>query len=156
VLEAEHGPIFSARFSQGDTYILTPSTSGTTRAWDSVTGRLRKSYFRNGAFLTDAALDPTGTYVVTAGGDGVLRFWDTSSGRVLWTLKAHQAAVAGLHFEGTDLVTRDFTGEIARWRLSTPSSAELDRMVDRIVRCLALHFDDETRGLVEQDPHCGT
>jgi WD40 repeat protein len=154
VLEAEHGPIFSARFSQDDTYILTPSTSGTTRAWDAVTGRLRKSYFRSAPFLTDAALDPTGTFVVTAGGDGVLRFWDTSSGHVMWTLKAHQAAVAGLHFEGTDLVTRGFTGEIARWRLSTPPFAELDRMVDRVVRCLPLRFDDETRGLVEQDRRC--
>jgi WD40 repeat protein len=154
VLEAEHGPIFSARFSQDDTYILTPSTSGTTRVWDAATGRLRKSYFRNGPFLTDAALDPTGSFVVTAGGDGVLRFWDTFTGHVMWTLKAHQAAVGGLHFDGTDLVTRGFAGEIARWRLLTPPSGELDRMVDRVVRCLPLRFDDETRGLVEQDRRC--
>jgi WD40 repeat protein len=155
-LEAEHGPVFSARFIQGDSEILTASTDGTTRVWDAATGHFRKSYFRSSPYLIDAALDPTGTIVVTAGGDGVLRFWDTSSGHMIWSLKAHQSAIGGIHFEGADLVTRAFDGEIARWKLPAPPSSELNLTIDRIVRCLPLRFDDETRGLVEQDRRCDT
>ncbi|HEX7843031.1 MAG TPA: WD40 repeat domain-containing protein, partial [Kofleriaceae bacterium] len=151
-LDAHNAPVFSARFVQGDRQILTAGTDGTARLWDAATGRLLKSYLRSSPYLADAALDPSGAMVVTAGGDGVLRFWDASSARMLWTLRAHSSRIAGVHFEGTDLVTRGFTGEIARWRMSSPP--DLAHTVDGIVRCLPLHFDEETGGLVEQDRRC--
>jgi hypothetical protein len=56
------------------------------------------------------------------------------------------------HFEGSDIVTRGFTGEIARWSL--PSSPDLARTVDHLARCLPLRLDDDTGDLVEQAPSC--
>jgi WD40 repeat protein len=55
--------------------------------------------------------------VVAGDGDGLLRFWDVPSGRLLWTVLAHKSHVVGIHFEGADLVTRGFAGDIAHWEL---------------------------------------
>jgi len=74
--------------------------------------------------LLDSVLAPDGATVVTAGGDGVLRFWDVSSGRMTWALPARKAAVNGVHFEGAELVTRSFTGEISRWRIAGPAGSQ--------------------------------
>jgi WD40 repeat protein len=58
--------------------------------------------------------------VVAGDADGLLRFWDATSGAKLWTMKAHKSPVIAVHLEDGDLVTRGFTGEISRWRLSRP------------------------------------
>jgi hypothetical protein len=49
----------------------------------------------------------------------MLQFWDRD-GRLLWMLRAQAAPIVGLHVEGGDLVTRGFTGELARWTLPSP------------------------------------
>jgi WD40 repeat protein/serine/threonine protein kinase len=149
-------PVFSARFVRGDTQILTAGTDGVVRLWDAATGHLRNTYPRSSPYLIDAAVDPSGTILVTAGGDGALRFWDVSSARMIWSLPAHELAIAGVHFEGSDVVTRGSTGEIARWALTSPRSPKPALALDLndIVRCLPLRFDDEVGGLVEQDQRC--
>jgi WD40 repeat protein len=150
-LEGNIGHVFSARFVRGDREILTATNDGSPRIWDGFTGRLRQRYLGNDQYLFDATLDPEGTTVVAASGDGMLRFWDAASGRMIWTLRAHMIGVAGVHFEGTDIVTRGFTGEISRWNVSKlPSQA----MIERCVRCQPLAFDENTGGLVEQQPSC--
>ncbi|HEX4423284.1 MAG TPA: WD40 repeat domain-containing protein, partial [Kofleriaceae bacterium] len=70
----------------------------------------------------DATLSPDGSMTVAGGSDGVLRFWSRSSGRLLWMLRAHASYVVGVHYEGNDLVTRGFAGDIARWTLPSPDS----------------------------------
>jgi hypothetical protein len=55
-----------------------------------------------------------------AGGAGRLWFWDRDSGRLLWGLHAHTSQIVGVHVEGGDIVTRGFTGELARWTLPSP------------------------------------
>jgi WD40 repeat protein len=156
-LDSHNTPVISARFANDNRAVLTGSGDGTARLWDAQTGRLRRSYSHGAAYVADAALDPEGAFAVTAGGDGVLRFWDVPSGHLMWVRQAHQSAIIGVHFDGTSIVTRALTGEIARWEFSNLlSSQELGVTLDRIVRCLPMRFDPETRGLVEQDPRCGT
>ena len=58
--------------------------------------------------------------IVAGAADGLLRFWDAASARPLWTLHAHPSHVVGIHFEGNDIVTRGFGGDVARWSLPTP------------------------------------
>lgn len=69
-------------------------------------------------FLADAIV--ASGLVIGGDADALLRFWDEASGAKLWTLQAHKSVVIGVHVEGEDIVTRGFTGEISRWRLSTP------------------------------------
>lgn len=145
------GLVFSARFVAGDRKILTAGGDGIARLWDGVTGQLQQSYFGSSSYLLDAALGPDGSTVVTAGGDGVLRFWDVATKRMLWTLRAHTSAISGVHFEGTEIVTRSFLGELSRWRISPQDLAGAS---ERYMRCLPLRFDDDTGGLVEQEAAC--
>ncbi len=153
-LESHNTPLISARFVNDDRAVLTGSGDGTARLWDAQTGRLRRSY-SHGAYVADVAFEPDSNFAVTAGADGMLRFWDVPSGHLVWVLPAHQSAIIGVHFDGTSIVTRALTGEIARWELSNLlSSQELGATLDRIVQCLPVRFDPETRGLVEQDPRC--
>lgn len=101
--------------------------------------------------MLDATVDPSGSMIVGAGGDGVLRFWDMTSGALIWALPAHRTLIAGIHFEGLDVVTRSFTGELARVHLTGEVSLPA---VDRLVRCLPLRLDEDRGILVEQAP-CG-
>jgi WD40 repeat protein/serine/threonine protein kinase len=122
-LEGHIGRVFTARFvADGGREILTVGSDGTSRLWDTATGRPRGSFRGDGHVLVDAVLAPDGSMVVAGGSDGFLRFWDTSNGRLLWMLQAHTSYVVGLHYEGNDLVTRGLAGDIARWGLSASDS----------------------------------
>jgi WD40 repeat protein len=118
-LEGHTGRVFTARFvAVGDGHeILTAGADGTARLWDVATGRPLQSFRGDSHFLVDATLAPDGSVIVAGGSDGFLRFWDTSNGRLLWMLQAHRSYVIGVHYEGDDLVTRGFAGDVARWTL---------------------------------------
>lgn len=62
----------------------------------------------------DAITSPDGALLVTGGRDGKLRFWDVASGQMMWTLDAHRTQVGSLRFEGADLISRGFAGDLAR------------------------------------------
>jgi len=151
-LDTHNAPVVSARFVNDNREVLTGSGDGTARLWDAQSGRLRRSYSHGASYVADVAFDPDGAFAVTAGGDGVLRFWDVSSGRMIWVLQAHQSGIIGIHLDGAGIVTRALTGEIARWKL--PNVPRSGVALDRIVHCLPLRFDPDTRGLVEQDQRC--
>jgi WD40 repeat protein len=116
-LEGHAGRVFTARFVSNGREILTAGQDGTARLWNAATGRSRRTFRGSSQFLADATLAPDGLLVVAGGGDGHLRFWGTSSGRLLWTLPAHKSSVVGVHYEGNDLVTRGFAGDVSRWTL---------------------------------------
>lgn len=93
-------------------------------------------------------MSPDDTMIVTAGGGGTLRFWDTASGSLMWTHRAHKSSIIGIHFEGADLVTRGFTGELSRWELPKLASPAV---LEQLLRSVPLRFDPQTGRLVEQD-----
>ncbi|MEO7731545.1 MAG: protein kinase [Kofleriaceae bacterium] len=123
-LQGHVGRVFTARFADVDegTEILTTGSDGTARTWAAATGRPRQTFRGDSHFLADATLSPDGSMTVAGGSDGVLRFWSRSTGRLLWMLRAHASYVVGVHYEGNDLVTRGFAGDIARWALPSPDS----------------------------------
>jgi WD40 repeat protein len=148
-LEGHKVQVFAARFVRGDHEILTAGGDGVARRWDAETGRLLRAYLGSSVFLLDAALDPDGSRVITAGGDGLLRFWDMHSGTLIGTLQAHRSPVSGIHFNGNELLTRGFNGELSRWQFPKDVSASV---IDELIRCLPLRFDETTGSLVEQAP----
>jgi WD40 repeat protein len=112
------GQVFSARFVNGA--IVTAGGDGTARIWDSGTGQLRQTFRISSRFLADATLSGDGALMVAGDADGVLQFWDVATSRAVWRLRAHRSYLVAIHFEGDDIVTRGFGGDIARWRLSSP------------------------------------
>jgi WD40 repeat protein len=122
LVEVGQGPVYSTRFLSNE-QIVTGCADGAFRLWNATTGELRQTYRGGSRFLIDATLSPDGAMLIGGGVDGQLRFWDLSSGRQLWTTPAHRSHVVGVHMEGTDIVTRGYAGDLARWSL--PSSAQV-------------------------------
>ncbi|HEX4417285.1 MAG TPA: protein kinase [Kofleriaceae bacterium] len=116
-LEGHVGRVFSARWVTGG-QILTAGADGTARLWDGTTGKLRHIYRGGSRILADATLTSDG--LVMAGGAGRLWFWDQGRESLLWALPAHTSQIVAVHVEGGDIVTRGFTGELARWTLPNP------------------------------------
>ena len=114
-LEGHVGRVWSARFVRAGREILTAGGDGTARSWDTESGRPRTTYRGGSRYLADATLAPDGSMVVGGGDDGLLRFWEAASARLLWTLPAHKSPLIALHFEGADIVTRGFGGDVSRW-----------------------------------------
>jgi WD40 repeat protein len=121
-LDGHTGRVLSARFVEDGRAILTAGNDGIARLWDSATGRLRQTFQGTSRFLADAALDPTGRILAAGDGDGSVRWWDVATGLPLWTIQAHNSIVVGLHFEGNDLVTRGFAGDVSRWMIPPAKS----------------------------------
>jgi eukaryotic-like serine/threonine-protein kinase len=114
--EQGQGQVYSARFAAGGR-IVTACGDGAARLWDSETGKLRQTYRGGSRFLTDVTLSADGNMLVGGGGGGVLRFWDAASGRPLWAMPAHKSHLVGVRVEGDSIVTRGFSGDVARWAL---------------------------------------
>ena len=126
------GQVYSARFIAKD-QLITACGDGAIRSWEAETGRLHQTYRGGSRFLVDATLSSDGTMLVGGGGDGQLRFWEASSGRPLWAMPAHKSHLIGVHVDGTDIVTRGFSGDIARWSLPKPEP--VIEACDRSARC---------------------
>jgi len=124
-LEGHVGRVFTARFVASGREILTAGADGTARLWSAATGSRRQVFRGDSHFLADATLAPDGSTIVAGGSDGLLRFWDVSSGRLLWTLQAHKSYVIGVHYEGDEIVSRGFAGDVSRWSLPKP-----DRVIE--------------------------
>jgi WD40 repeat protein len=123
------GTVWSARFVRGGHEILTAGADRTVRSWDADGGRLLHTYRGSERFLVDADIDPEGAVIVATGGDGLIYFWDASNERPLWTLVGHEPEATGVHFEGGDLVTRGFAGDVARWTLPKPDLDALPELL---------------------------
>ena len=130
-LEGHVGRVFSARWTTGG-QILTAGADGTARSWDGATGHPRHVYRGGSRILADATLG-FDKLVVAGGADGRLWFWDEDSERLLWALRAHASPIVGIRVEGAGLVTRGFTGELARWAL--PDPGEVIRACGERERC---------------------
>ncbi|HEX3482910.1 MAG TPA: protein kinase [Kofleriaceae bacterium] len=139
-LAGHAGRVFSARFVRGGHDIMTSAADGTARLWDARTGRPRQIFSAGVAFLFDATLSPDGAMVVAGGADGSLRFWDATTGHQLWALPVHRSYVIGIHFEGDEIVTRSFIGDVARWSMLQPISPGV---LGNLTRC-QLSFCDPT------------
>jgi WD40 repeat protein len=126
------GQVYSARFIARD-QVITACSDGAIRLWDAEGGQLRRRYRGGPNFLVDATLSTDGTMLIGGGGDGRLRFWEASSGRPLWTMPAHRSHLVGVHVEGSDIVTRGFSGDIARW--SMPRSEQVIEACDQRELC---------------------
>lgn len=69
---------------------------------------------------TAACFNFTQAGIVIHGGDCRRRrrppaVLEAASERLLWTLPAHKSPLIALHFEGADIVTRGFGGDVSRW-----------------------------------------
>ncbi len=108
-------------FSRNGKQVLTGSYDGTTRIWDTTSGRARVRLTGHTESLYGVSFSPGGKRVVTAGAAKTARVWDVSTGKQVHALVGHTDIVYDARFspDGSRLVTasRDTTARL--WVAST-------------------------------------
>ncbi len=97
--------------------MVTASTDGTARVWDSETGELRVVLGGHTGPVTHAAFAPDGKRVVTSSVDGTARVWDAATGEVLRVISGHDVTVVSAAFDaaGTRIVTTSVDKTMRVW-----------------------------------------
>jgi len=96
--------------------LVSASSDGIVRTWDPGTGGL-ESRANAAVGLTRLAVAPGGRVVASAGLDHTIRLHEVATGALREALPWHRAAVWGLAWCGTTLVSGDGYGEVAVWDL---------------------------------------
>lgn len=115
------GAVTNAVYSADGTRILTASTDGTARIWDSTTGELLQIFSGHDGAVTSANFSRDGKYVVTAGEDRTIRLWDIRSGDHLVTFRGHTNWIFSVSYspDGRKIVSASADGTVRAWDISS-------------------------------------
>ncbi len=115
--KSRHNEVYFAAFSPDGARIVTASSDGTARVWDSTSGIEIATLEGHEGPVNSASFSPDARRVVTASSDGTARVWDARSGREIATLSGHQKWVtnAGFSPDGTHLVTNAQDDTVRFW-----------------------------------------
>src|SRR5688500_3978604 len=80
VLKGHTRDLANAAFSPDGKKVVTASSDGTARIWDSATGAVLATLSGHEEAVRSAAFSPDGARVVTASRDGSARIWDATTG----------------------------------------------------------------------------
>jgi hypothetical protein len=97
VLAGHQSAVNSAIFSPSGDRIVTVSSDGTARLWDSRTGAVL-AILKHESDIWYAAFNPSGDQVATSSADGTLCVWDVRTGAVLTQISAHDAEINSVQF----------------------------------------------------------
>jgi WD40 repeat protein len=89
-------PVYTTRFSDDGTHVVSADTGGTVRVWNLADGS-STAIEDHGGVVYDARLSADGRQVVTGGDDRVVRVWDLESGDVI-SLSGHKGTVWSTEF----------------------------------------------------------
>ena len=77
-LKGDERPVYSARFSPDEQWIVTASEDGTVRVWLATSGEEMQRYHGHEGPVYAAEFSPDGEHIVSAGHDRRLLVWDVS------------------------------------------------------------------------------
>jgi WD40 repeat protein/energy-coupling factor transporter ATP-binding protein EcfA2 len=117
-LEGHGDFVNQAAFGPDGTTVVTASTDGIARVWDTGTARSLRELRGHSDAVTSALFTRDGRRVVTAADDGTARVWDTDLGT---TLRGHSRWVVGVAFDsrGRRLATAGDEGTARIWDAAT-------------------------------------
>jgi WD40 repeat protein len=130
------GAVSSVAFSQDGKHIVTTSSDGTAKIWDTNTHKLELTLPHHGDVLA-AAFSQDGTLLVTAGADKTAKVWNAATGEMLHTLN-HDGGVlaAALSRDGARVVTASDDETARIWDASTGQLLHTLRHDGRVVAAL--------------------
>jgi len=108
--------VVHAEFSPDGRHIVTASSDGTARLWNTESGQLMANLRGHTGKVSVARFSPVGERIVTASKDKTARVWNAANGQLLATLSAHTESVVHAEFspDGQHIVTasHDHTARI--------------------------------------------
>jgi WD40 repeat protein/serine/threonine protein kinase len=99
--------VMSVSFSRDGASIVTGSSDGTAKVWDSRTGALTLDLRGHMGSVYCASFNPDGTRIVTGSWDDSAKVWDSRTGARLLDLRVHTSAVHSASFspDGKRVIT---------------------------------------------------
>jgi WD40 repeat protein len=85
ILEIHTSWIVSMAFSPDSRNILTGSSGGTARLWETASGQVFTILAGHTNWVVSAVFSSNGSRILTISYDGSARLWETASGRLLAT-----------------------------------------------------------------------
>ncbi len=140
----DQGEIRCLSFRADGEVFATSGDAGTTRLWDSSTGRPIGERLDHGARVDCLAFRPDGTAVATGGDDGKIRLWCAATGLPIGPALKHGEAVGGVVFsrDGGRLVSRGRDATVRCWTMPQPVEAEAERISYWVRMTTNLEFDE--------------
>ena len=143
-LKGHQDGLLGAEFSPDGSLVVTSSSDGSARVWDSDSGALLATLAHEDQVL-GASFSGDGKRVVTASSDGTARLWDARTGNSEGVLGGHDGWVTSAFFGPRDrfLVTASDDGQARIW---DPAEArELARLSDHDGPVTVASFGPEGR-----------
>jgi cytochrome c len=144
VLKGHRAPVNAAVFSADGKTVFTASADGQLRAFDTVTGELRRAIYKHGWGLNVLSLTPDGAWIAYGavdGGTGLIAA--DGSGREK-RLAAHDKPVLGIAIGGGRLATAGADGLIRVWDTASWAPVEEFKNPYGPIWSLALTPDGKT------------
>jgi len=146
VLQGHTSAIETLQFSNDGTRLLSTSSDGTARVWDTKNGRqlgMRAVDDRMPGVL--AIMSSDGSHVVSRDGTTAI-VWDASTGLEARRLVGHEYAVQAIVWtrDGTRCVTGSFDGSVRTWNVRTGECMQVLEQNNRSpVECVALDAEEK-------------
>jgi len=121
VLTGHENSVTHAAFSSDGQRVVTASSDGTARLWNTKTGQALAVLTGHESPVTHATFSPVEAYLVTASGDGTARLWDANTGQSLAVLLVHESPITYATFspEGKHIVTASSDKTARLWETHT-------------------------------------
>ena len=96
--------------------LVTASSDGLVRIWDSASGKCADTLKKHESFCYKAVFDNDGAYIASVGADRCMNYWDVRKTNVpVWTFADSPSTLMGVDFLPNDqkIVTTSLRGEIS-------------------------------------------
>lgn len=139
--------VLSANFSPSEgAYILTTSSDGTVKMWNSYTGAVVMTYSipKFDALPTWANFNSAEDKIAVSYGDGTVAIFDAASGELLKRIKAHSDIANRVNFNhaGTKIVTCGYDEKLNVWDVETGNNLLTYNNGTKIWDCHFLNDDN--------------
>jgi WD40 repeat protein/serine/threonine protein kinase/DNA-binding XRE family transcriptional regulator len=103
--------VLDAAFSPDGRSVMTGSSKGNVRIWDTQTGTELRQFTGQTSPVTSIAVSPDGRHALTGGSDGTARLWDAQAGTELRSFEVHGDGISQVGFsaDGVHVLTSGYT-----------------------------------------------
>ncbi|SCZ89177.1 BZ3500_MvSof-1268-A1-R1_Chr1-1g01009 [Microbotryum saponariae] len=149
-LSGHKGPVNSAVYNSGASYVLTAGQDRTIKLWNPVKGTLVKTYAGHGYEVLGLDCTHDNSRFASCGGDRSVFVWDVASGELIRRLSGHMAKVNAVAFnqDASILASGSFDSTVRLWDIKYVGSLVELLLLDRSRSKLTLGHHDRSQNRI--------